>query len=270
MVGKLIKHEIKSYLRTLLPVQAVLLGMGILTRFVQFFESDSTAYGISFWSSLILFIISIVASLLLTFIIGIVRFYKNLFTGEGYLSFTLPVTPGQQLFTKALVSFLFSVITIIVILISSIIAMGTDVSIEVLKAVGYLLGKLFEETGVANGLFYIIEVLLLILVAIICGYLLIYACISIGQLARKNKILAAVGVYFGYSVVLQIIGTLFVALIATGVFAPIFRIISDFIETYPLGSIHIGLILSILFIAVISFVYYLITYFIIKKHLNLE
>ena len=55
----------------------------------------------------------------------------------------------------------------------------------------------------ANGLFYIIEVLLLILVAIICGYLLIYACISIGQLARKNKILAAVGVYFGYSVVLQ-------------------------------------------------------------------
>ena len=83
------------------------------------------------------------ASLLLTFIIGIVRFYKNLFTGEGYLSFTLPVTPGQQLFTKALVSFLFSVITIIVILVSSIIAMGTDVSYRGFKSGGISSRKTF-------------------------------------------------------------------------------------------------------------------------------
>lgn len=270
MVGKLIKHEMKAYLRSLLPVQLVLLGMGIITRVVQFFESDSVVYSISFGSSLVIFIISILAALLLTLIIGVSRFYKNLFTGEGYLSFTLPVTSGQQLFTKTLVSFIFSLITVVVAVLSSIIAMGLDVFSEVVKAAGYLLGLLAGEVGGVNLTFYIIEAIVLVLILIIGEYLTFYACISLGQLTRKNKVLAAVGIYFAYYVICQILGTVLMVFMYLLSGTALMDKISNFITNNPNEATHIGLCACILFSAAMAVVYYIISYQIIKKRLNLE
>ena len=57
MVRKLIKYDFASYMRLLLPVQLILLGIAALNRIVQLFENNSSAYGIFFTSSIVLYFI---------------------------------------------------------------------------------------------------------------------------------------------------------------------------------------------------------------------
>ena len=61
MVNKLFKHELNSYLRVVLPMHMVLIGVALLGRFVQLFDNDSTAYNIVFWSSVVVFCVGVVA-----------------------------------------------------------------------------------------------------------------------------------------------------------------------------------------------------------------
>lgn len=269
MVGKLIKHEMIAYMRTLLPMQLILLGIALVSRIVQFFESDTIAYNTSFASSIVIYVIAIIVLVIMTAIVGITRFYKNLFTSEGYLSFTLPVTSGQHIFTKLLVSFIFSAISLVTILISVFIITSGDVLVEIFKAIGYAFKQYFNFTG-SHGIFYIIEVIILIAIAVVSSYLLYYTCIAIGQLSKKNKILLAFGVYFGYYVACQIIGTIFTIFIAVLSNSQIAINIGNFIAAYPFETVHITLVISILFTAVMCLIYYLITHHIINKKLNLE
>ena len=79
MVRKLFKHEFIFYLRTLLPVQIILICLSVLNRTVQLFENNSVGYKIVFISSLIALIMGMVASVVLTTVIIVTRFYKNMF-----------------------------------------------------------------------------------------------------------------------------------------------------------------------------------------------
>ncbi len=93
MVRKLIKYDFSSYLKLLLPVQLILLGIAALNRIIQLFEDgSSTVYNIVFGSSVFLYVVSIIIAIVLTFVVSIVRFYQGMYSNEGYLSHTLPVT----------------------------------------------------------------------------------------------------------------------------------------------------------------------------------
>ena len=100
MVKKLIKHEFIAYSRSLLPIELALIGIAIVLRFIQFFENQTTGYSILFGSAIFAFCAAIVVCLVMTFIVAIQRYYKNLFKSEGYLTLTLPVTHSQHIFTK--------------------------------------------------------------------------------------------------------------------------------------------------------------------------
>ena len=99
MVKTLFKYEFKSYLKTLIPFNIVLLSIAAFTRLIQFFDLDivgyDVVYDIVFALATMTYVLAIVACFAAVFVMAIIRFYKNLYTAEGYLSFTLPVTPGQ-------------------------------------------------------------------------------------------------------------------------------------------------------------------------------
>lgn len=269
MVKKLVKHEIIAYMRTMLPMQLILLGIAVLVRFVQLFESDITAFNIVNISSIIAFVISIIVCLVMAVVVSITRFYKNLFTSEGYLSFTLPVTPAAHIFAKLLVSVMFFAITVVTVLLSLCVATLGDVLTEVIKAIGYLAREFYDSVGV-HMVFYILEIIIGAVVLFSASYLKFYACISLGQMAKKNRILAAFGVYFGYYFICQIIATIFIIIINNIYDYLPFDVIYRFIDKYPYGSAHIMLWMVILFYAGISAVYFLVSHCVIKKKLNLE
>ncbi len=111
MVGKLIKNELKAGIHSIAPIY-------IVTAAVVAMLAVSFAFEI-LW----LAVISVIAVALVGFgifavtIISVVNnFNKSMFRDQGYLTFTLPVTSGQLLFAKALCSFIWILLSYIVLI----------------------------------------------------------------------------------------------------------------------------------------------------------
>lgn len=268
MVKKLLKHEIIAYLRGMLPIYIVLLGVAVLGRIVQLFENQTTAYEIISGSTIFVYVVAIFVAIVLTFVFGVQRFYKNLFTGEGYLSFTLPVTPSQHIFVKMLTAVLFEIATIVVIAVSLAAFTMGDVLVEIGKALAYLWNIAYREVGWHLPL-YVLEILLLIIVASATGYLLYYACITLGQTAKKNRVGSAVGVYFIHYFIVQALGTVF-SIAASEIDWSFLDGVFQWISDHEYATIHIGLCGSVVLYALIGLLYFIISKAIIRRKLNLE
>ena len=270
MVKKLFKHEFLAALRLWLPMQIILLAVALFGRIVQFFETDTTAYNIVFGSSAVIYVLAIFTSLMLTQIFGIVRFYKNLFSPEGYLSFTLPVTTEQHITVKTVVAACSMVGSLLVAFISFAVFTAGEVFVEVMKAAGYLIKMFINEFGRVNFVFYLAEGIALLAVGLLGGFLLYYACIALGQTFKKNRVIGAVGVYFIYYAIVQLCSTVLMIILTFWANTPFFEAIVDFIDTCPEAFIHLALIGLLLFAMVMTAVYFLIIRLVIRKKLNLE
>ncbi len=269
MVKKLWKHELLSYVRLLLPVYVAVLGVALLNRVLQFFETDSIVYRISFGSSLVLCGLAAIVAGVLTTVFIIVRFYRHLFSGEGYLTFTLPVTPTQHLWVKLLCALVCQCLTVFVIFAAALLLGAGAVDTEAFKALAYLFRMAYGEVGVHTVLF-IIEFFVLLLSASVTEMLVYYFCIAVGQTFKKNRVLAAVGVYFLYTIVVQVISTVISIVFTVGAaFLPIDQWM-EWIERNLCMFIHgfagLGFAVSV----GLSAVFFLLTRSILHKKLNLE
>lgn len=269
MVKKLYKHEFLAWLRVLPIVYIITLSVAAVHRIIQFFENDTVYYGIISGSAIFVYVIALLACAFTPIIFGITRFYKNLFTGEGYLTFTLPVTPGNHLWVKALTAVAFGILSTLVGLLSVVIITAGDVLVEIWKAAEYLL-KMIPQEYAGHLLGYGGEFLALLLVSGFGTYMLYYTCICIGQLSRKNRVLAAVGVYFAFYMISQVFSTVLGIVMAileeTGALESIYL----WVERNALETVHIVLGGSVVISLVWSLVYWLICHTIIRKKLNLE
>jgi len=269
MVSKLLKYDFQSYLRLLLPVQMIVLGVALVSRLIQIFEPAkdaqdyiNTVYNGFFTSSIVLYCIAIAVCLVMTVIVSVVRFYQGMYTNEGYLNHTLPVTPTQHIVAKLLNSMIFYIGSFFVIFVSFIVITFGELNIEIFKAGSYLLKKFVGEYG-AQGVFIIIEAIILVILFGIHAFLKLYCCISIGQLAKKRKVLLAFGVYFGLYIVKQMVGTVFI--IVAVINMDLMNEIMDWLYDRP----SVFLMLMIMYLIVVSAVYFVVNNLIMSKKLNL-
>lgn len=269
MVKKLFKHEFLSLMRLFIPVYAIFIGVSILGRIMQIFESESIIYVIISVFSIIIYCISVFAVLLLTTVFCVIRFYKNMFTGEGYLTFTLPVTPTQHIMVKTVTAMAFQAISVLVVGVSlSIITMG-DASTEIIKAAVYLY-KLIDPQISVHLWFYALELIVLAIVSSGAGIMLYYTCITIGQTFNKNRILGAVGVYFGYQVAMQTLSSIISIIFNVFVSEEFAEKFGLFVEEHIKGFLHGVFCGSIVLTLLLGMVYFFIIKSIIKNKLNLE
>ena len=273
MVKKLFKHEFLSYMRALLPMHLIMLGIAALTRFVYFFESDTTYFEIVGTSSVVAFVISCVVCLVLSYLTIITRFYKNMFTFEGYLSFTLPVTNFQHIMVKALTGTAVIVIDFVAIILAICVATAGELTVELFKAGAWILKQATDGVGWQLWL-YIPEFIVVMLVSVVGSILMFYSCIAIGQLSNKNRVLLAIGVYFAYYFVTQVLSTILIVAITglsyTNWFNELFVTIGDFVTNHPYTSCHLLFLILFVFAAVFGLIFYFITHRIMQKKLNLE
>lgn len=136
------------------------------------------------------------------------RFYKRCFTDEGYLTFTLPVTTHQILLS----SFLNTIIGELIMLAAVCLSVGitvllflaafpenliwADISVGLKEAFSQMWASLAEHMDVlaslaGTGIISVLSELIVLMLAVTIGALI----------AKKHKILAAVGVYYGISIV---------------------------------------------------------------------
>ena len=285
MLGKLFKYENKSVSKLLTPMALaviILPVLGALILKMQFifgdkFENGSIISSIfSLASGIMIFfiVIATISACFISLFILMQRYYKNLFSDEGYLTFTLPVKTGSiilsKLFTAVIWSVIVAVCTIIGVMI--FVLFGTSASFinnEVVDGFSQVFKQIFEFyfTGSAVQIIYLIELLISIIVSLFTNILLMYLAITIGcQIAKKHKVLASIGMYFVISSVVSVLSTIIQVITTTTLYGGF-----DFIYVEPtLSDVTLILLPSIIFSIILGVCYFLLNNYIHKNKLNIE
>ncbi len=274
MLGKLIKQEWKAVWKILgginlfLPCLTLIGAAGLLI-FSAVSLTEFTADMLRFT-----FIMTyILAAYAVTFGVMIyigVRYYRSMYGSEGYLTHTLPATPLQLITSKLIVSVLWQWITLLVMSVSiiflvfSVVAtLGYPVSImDILEGIRRL-GYEMSRSGVSL-VGAVISYAGMYVIGTFFGIVMMYACAALGQLFDRHRILSAVGIYFGFTMVMQII--IFIIVIPIVIIAD-----SGSSATF---SVQIGFsMINIIFIVVFGLAtagLFVLTHYLTKKKLNLE
>lgn len=295
MLGKLLKHEWKSTMKFPLALSAFILimtALGCLSFRLPFWQEITTGYGPNFdffdiiaILILITYYVSIIVAAWVFIIYFGVRFYKNLYTNEGYLMHTLPVTTRQLLISKLLVSALwdlfssillvFSIFTLLYACITTIIPKEAwEVAMPILKELLPEMAVVFKQYSGINFSTFVIFMILYAILTCFSSMTMIYACISIGQLFKKHKVAAAVITYLVISTIVQAIASIAIIPVSFGSTASLVINSStlDPIEMTiaPFASMAPTFLFSAIITIVFSIVYYFVSEYITKRKLNLD
>ena len=208
MLGKLMKYEFRATAIYFLPIYVVLVLVSGL-RYVVSLISQKFSNGFSAFSGFSLSAIYLLLALglaITTFIVIIIRFYKNLLGTEGYLMFTLPVSVEQNILAKLIPSVVWFFGSCVLGMLTIAPAMGLRFNDN----------PFTMFTGIRLG--DVPEILLAVLMVIgsIAGtFLFYYRCMCIGQMFNSHRFLASAGAYIVIQTVLQILGIAFIWICAS-------------------------------------------------------
>jgi hypothetical protein len=203
MLARLIKHEFIATSRVVPLVYGATIAMFLTNLLMRRFE-------LKWLSGLLLVLLALlaIAQIIVTYVVVFLRYYKNFYDGEGYLMHTLPVLPRQLLTSKVIVTFIW-------LLISYLIMVGVVTSIAIQVAGGSitsltsLLNDMQQQLGIHDqalsalisglGLYLILSILYLVAQ--------VFFAISLGNLARFHKLGLAAPIlfYIGINFVLQLL-----------------------------------------------------------------
>lgn len=280
MLGKLIKHEWKAVWKVptlLIGILMIIAAIAGLTFSLPIWDSDWIGLPMSGIMLIMLFYVAMIGVGIGIAIYLAVRYYKSMFTDEGYLTHTLPVTARQILVSKVIVISVWELIGSIAVLVSLGVFGGVAVLslaskegefatlvMEALKEVGQLWNMPFFKDFQLFG----ISTVGMELVSCFSGTMIIIASITMGQMIRKHRILGSVGAYFAISAVIQGIAMVIM-------FPITIKMITDnaFLyrfETSPFSFYTIlWVIISIVYLAV-GIGLYILSEYLLRRQLELE
>ena len=271
MLGKLLKHDFIATWKVPVALDAVLIALGILTALViQTFPHVEDSFGMSLFmfSFIGVFYIGIIAANVVTLIYLVIRYYRNLYTAEGYLTFTLPVKTDMIVHSKVITGsvwlFLSYLCTFISILIAAIgFMVVTDVP---LSEIGSALKEIYDVLGFA-GSGFIPVIVITILITPIAGILCLYFSVSVGQLWQSHKILGSVLCIIGLYIINQILSQF--AFIGSGFWQMMGASGADIDASF--GYIYRNMMLIMCIITVLqAAVYYAVCLIINRYKINLD
>ncbi len=287
MLGKLIKHECKSTYKVFCGLLLVVFVVTILSMlslnapmWTNMFAGREvkrmTSLDVLAIMMLVTYIFSLAGIAIAFFIYMGVHFHRTMYTEQGYLTHTLPVSSHQLFISKILVNGLWylaiciavtvSVIAWVYMLMNNIyIGEGGKGSLltflmdnkenlaEVIKEIfGMRIGKEF------------IILMIIFPISTMASITILFGSITIGQLSGKYKVLMSIVSYIIISIVLSIIGGIIsipVSLRQT------VDLLENDISGFGLGaSTWISVTVSI----VAAVILYLVSNYIVTKKLNLE
>ena len=271
MLGKLLKYELKATSRVFVPLYIAILVVSIvngLSLNLEIFNIQGLATIILMCLFISLFVITIVVT--------IQRFNKNLLKDEGYLMFTLPVSSKYLVLSKYLTSLIWTFLSFIVALLSftiifTIATYGDFNYSYFINEFNLLFSNISNILGTTI-LSEFFKIVLLIILLIIISYTIfifnVYLSLSIGQLPIFNRF-RNISSFIGFLVINLLIS--YVQNIVDNAFVNIEAI--DNIN-YAINSVtsivskglNIAIVINIIIILVLFFA----TTYILDKKLNLE
>lgn len=276
MLGKLIKYELKSTARVFLPLYLILLFFALISRFsvselIQRSVGENRILEVLSGVVITGYVFIIFSVLIITFVIVIQRFYKNLTGDEGYLMHTLPVSTHSLIQSKVVGAFIWQFLSGTMVFVSMFLLFVTPEFFQELpyffQELGEVMGYIWSEIGmglVANILLF----LAILLVGALSSTLMIYAAIAVGHTFKKHRVMGSVVAYMGLSMVSS-----FAMGIGSSILA-FFNFDWDFL--YFPTALNVSNMVSLMFLLVIvgellfAVAWYFISHYVLTNQLNLE
>ena len=288
MLKKLYKYDWKSVSMLLLVLHGVLLAYSIIGRLAiaiaENFSSgagtdidtpaslSTTIFGMGAVAYILIYAIFIVGIVLATILYLAVRMQKSLFSDEGYLTNTLPVSSDKLLWSKILVFWTWSAIDFLCVALSILILVSyPDTMQDIVNGFQTFFTSLlgFEGFGAMT------DTIMLVLGVIIEYFFyftsLILFSICLGSLFKTHKTLGAVVSFFGINIVQTII--MFILMFAIPSLSPISTVVttdSGAVISSTGGSGNAQMIFTLIWYLLLSVGFYLGSRYIMTKKLNLD
>ena len=277
MLKKCLKHEWKACWKNMALLNGAAIFMGALGGFGFLFSQISELPDLLIVLYLFAFVLIVIAASVMTQVLMIQRYYKNLFTDEGYLTNVLPVSATDHILSKMLVFGAWSILNALSVLASFAFLLlpsairyftaNTLLFYNKTMTFSDFLSYLWAQiTGVADAAFSLIGITNHISMALFSivgffaslffGILLFYAAISIGSLVSSHKILTAVLSYIGMTTVIQIFGGI--------------SIVRVFQDSTPTAVVTTSSVSTLIITVVLCVVLFLICRYILSRRLNLS
>ncbi len=189
-----------------------------------------------------------------------VRFYKNLFTDEGYITWTLPASPLTQLWAKILSASIWYVLDLTICFAAAWFLISGD---NIQSALERIKPDFQAALGMSFSSFCGL-VVFFSFVGILSCVLFIYTSIAIGQLVPAHRIIVSIAVYFILNLITQIISigvSIITSVFPDYVFSPAQTSFSE----YFFQMLLIGTCTT----TVLAIAGYFITYRILQRNVNL-
>lgn len=207
-------------------------------------------------------------------IIMAVRIYRNLFTDQGYLMYTLPVKPWQLTASKTLIwtgwNFLFTLIILFFYALLMVAFFKAMIPPEELGEV-YTIFRGFLPDGFPRAFAAIMLYLVSFLISSFSGVMMIFLSVCLGYMVgRGHKVLCAGAIYMGISFLISTVASIatipasinYTFSIAESSASEVTGMTRDFFNTTILWSTVTALVMGVGF-------YFLINYLLTRK-LNME
>lgn len=294
MLGKLMKYEWKN---TWKVGCLMLLGMFLITVIgcvvlrmpgvTAIFDGNASVamswLGISsFVATLILYVIMLMAATWGIMIFLGIRFYRSMYSDEGYLSHTLPVTANQLFLSKVLVAGIWYLliligigVSVVALVLSMVIGMinigevhnalaeyGGNIWTFLAEGISQIADIYQSEMGI-NLLHYAVTVSITFLIGPFITMITLFGALTIGQLSSKHKGLMGILTYAGLTILSSLIGSTVQSAL----------MFSSNMVTRPSGftlSVNSAYDINVLTSLLIAAIMYGVSYYILNKKLNLD
>lgn len=285
MFSRLLKHEWKASAGILGILSLAVLVMGIAdtvvlrlmldhSNYMGLISRNPTAFEMIASAAMSMFLFfSVIAISLYVVAVQVIllyRFYKNKFTDEGYLTFTLPVKTSHIFWSSVVNMLLWMLISFAVVL--AVVCMliffctvtdgiNTQVFELIRSVIEFYRGDPWEQVGVEFfGKAYLVLAGLSALVSPLYALFVPMCCITIGAvLAKKYKLLASFGIYYGVNFVVGIITSV------AGLVPTLLLLSSENMVAYNTATAAIQLVIT----TALTLGAYFLTIHLMKRKLNL-
>lgn len=259
------KHELYALFRVILWISIAVVLFAVISRFllsetIVQNASNSAASGnmlILTIALIVFYILSIGALIIAAWAVSVARFYKSLFTGEGYMTLALPVSADQLIWAK-LLSALIAMFYATAVSVGSMFILFVGTVGDAVGLGGFLevIATLFEDlTG--GDVLYMIESVLAAIFSIPMSLLVLYAGISMGQFFTAHRV----------GMILLIFGILYVVCNVVSVIGV--TPLTTYLTVNVAGGEHIVSWLQILFYAAVDVGCFFLVRYILRNKVNL-
>ena len=267
MLGKLIGYETKAFGRIMLPLYGAMLAFALFTGLSIRFLPEDIMQGLPGVLIFMLYTFLMLAIIIMTCVLSVTRFYKNLLGEEGYLMFSLPTDTATLIASKVISVVIWSTLSAIVAVLSIALSVlgagGIEPFRDIIEFMSYpeIVERLPSVLGVTT------MTVLIIIIGTAASIVRIYAGIAIGHQFNSHRILFSILALVAFNV----IGTTLSSILGSlGYYSGVFDSLSRIFDADTLQGLYLAQT-GMIVLALVQVVFFgLLTWVLLDRKLNLE